>query len=137
VTELNALQAALAAEHATIYGYGVAGARLHGADQQYAMASLSAHIAVRDQLIALISGMSRTPVAARAAYQLPFAVNTQAAARELAAHLEQGTAGAVWDLIAASTPATSVRSLAIGWLADAASRAAHWGTAQALPGQPA
>jgi hypothetical protein len=136
VTTLAALQAALAAEHATIYGYGVAAARMQGTDQQYAMASLNAHQLQRDRLIALITALGATPVAALPAYQLPFAVNSQATARQLAAQLEQGDAGAAWDLTAASAPASSLRGLAINWLADAAQRAAHWGAQQALPGQP-
>jgi hypothetical protein len=137
VTALAALQAALAAEQATIYGYGVAGAHLQGSDQQYAMTALNQHMLQRDRLMALITAMNATPVAALPAYQLPFAVNSETSARELAAQLEQGSAGAEWDLIAASAPASSLRSLAIGWLTNAAQRAAHWGSQQALPGQPA
>lgn len=137
MTELAALRAALAAEYATIYGYGVAGAHLRGADRDYAMTALEAHMLQRDQLIGLISALRVTPVAALPAYRLPLAVHSPATSRELAAHLEQGSAGAAWDLIAASAPTTSLRSLAIGWLSDAAQRAAHWGMTQALPGQPA
>jgi hypothetical protein len=137
VTELTALQAALAAEEATVYGYGVAGSILRGADRDAATVALEAHMVVRDRLIALITAAGATPVAARAAYRLPFAVVTATAARELAAHLEQGCAGAFWDLIAATGPSTPVRSVAIGWLGDAAVRTAHWGAQQALPGQPA
>jgi hypothetical protein len=133
---LAALQAALAAEQATIYGYGVAGARLLGADKDVAMAALTAHEVQRDRLIDLITALGATPATALPAYRLPFAVDTQASARQLAAHLEQGSAGAAWDLIAASPPGSKERSLAIGWLADAAKRAAHWGQQQPLPGQP-
>ena len=136
MTYLAALQAALSAEHATIYGYGIAGARLSGKDQQYATAALEAHMLVRDRLTAVITAIPATPVAARAAYQLPFAVHGPTGARTLAAHLEQGCAGADWDLIAASATASSLRSLAIGWLGAAAERTNHWGAQQALPGQP-
>jgi Domain of unknown function (DUF4439) len=137
MTELTALQAALAAEQATVYGYGVAGSILRGVDRDAAMVALGAHMVVRDRLMDLITSAGASPVAARPAYQLPFTVATAATARELAAHLEQGCAGACWDLIAASAPATPVRSLAIGWLGDSAVRTAHWGAQQALPGQPA
>jgi hypothetical protein len=136
VTTITALQAALAAEHATIYGYGVVGARLTGSNKDYAMSAMTAHLVQRDRLITLISALGATPVAALPAYRLPFAVNSAATARQLGAHLEQGSAGAAWDLIAASTPGSKIRALAIGWLSDAAKRAAHWGQQQPLPGQP-
>lgn len=137
MTLLAALQAALAAEQATVYGYGVAGSILTDDDRAEATAALQAHQLLRDRLITLIAAAAATPAAARPAYRLPFAVTTPAAARELANHLEQGCAGALWDLIAASTPSTPLRSHAIGWLSDTAERAAHWGAQQALPGQPA
>jgi uncharacterized protein DUF4439 len=136
MTELEALQAALAAEHATVYGYGVAGAVLRGADRGYATAALNAHLALRDRLIALVTSLKAAPVAAQPAYQLPSAVTDATTARALAAHLEEGGAGAVWDVIAASAPGGRVRAAAITWLSDAAVRAAHWGAKQALPGQP-
>ena len=137
MTVVTALQAALAAEYATVYGYGVVGARLTGADQGYATTALEAHMVTRDRLIGLVSALGATPVAALPAYRLPFAVTDTASAKQLAAQLEQGCAGAAWDLIAASAPSTSLRSLGISWIADAAVRATHWGGTQALPGQPA
>jgi hypothetical protein len=137
VSQTAALQAALAAEQATVYGYGVAAAILQGTDRAYATSALAGHTAIRDQLTALITAAHSTPVAALPAYQLPFPVSTASTARELAAHLEQGCAGAFWDLIAASPPQSRPRSLAIGWLTQTSLRAAHWGAGQALPGQPA
>jgi hypothetical protein len=136
MTELEALQAALAAEHATIYGYGVAGATLRGSDRRYAVSALTAHQRIRDQLIALITGHHASPVVAEPAYRLPMPVTDRSSARALAAHLEQGGAGSQWDLVAASSAGGHIRSLAIGWLSGAAVRAAHWGARQALPGQP-
>jgi hypothetical protein len=135
--EITALQAALAAQHATVYGYGVVGAVLRGDDRDYAGAALQSHLLVRDRLIALISTQQATPVAAQPAYRLPLPVTDHAAARQLAAHLEEGDAGSLWDLVAATPPGSHVRSLAIGWLSDTAVRAGHWGARQALPGQPA
>jgi Domain of unknown function (DUF4439) len=136
VTELNALQAALAAEYAVIYGYGIVGARLAGTDRDRAEDALAAHISQRDRLIALVTGLGATPIAARPAYRLPFAVDTAASARALAAHLEQGSAGADWDLVAGTEPDAATRALGISWLAGAAQRGAYWGLLQALPGQP-
>jgi hypothetical protein len=136
MTPIVALQAALAAEHAAIYGYGVVGSVLRGPDRGRATIALAAHEAVRDQLIELISALGSTPVAARSAYQLPFAVDDQHAARQLGGHLEEGTGGTLWDLVAASAADSAPRSLAIDWLSDSALRAAFWGSSQALPGQP-
>ena len=76
--ELQALQAALAAEHAAVYGYGVAGAMLSGADQALAMADWKAHQEARDTLQAMITKLGATPVAASAAYELPFPWMTRA-----------------------------------------------------------
>ena len=53
--ELQALQAALAAEHAAVYGYGVAGAMLTGAEQARAMTDWKAHQEARDTLQAMIT----------------------------------------------------------------------------------
>jgi hypothetical protein len=136
LTELAALRAALAAEHATIYGYGVAGAILRGPDRDYAIRALEAHTALRERMTTLVADLHGRPVLAEPAYQLPSPVSDRTAARALAAHLEEGGAGALWDLVAASTPGGSVRASAIGWLAQAAVRAAYWGARQALPGQP-
>jgi hypothetical protein len=137
VTELQALQAALAAEDATIYGYGVVGAHLTGADRDAALNALQTHLELRDQLIALVQALHASPAVAQPAYQLPSPVDSTATARQLAAHLEQGVCGAMWDLVAAAASSSPLRRTAIGWLADAADRANRWGTQQPLPGQPA
>jgi hypothetical protein len=137
MTDLDALQDLLSAENATIYGYGVAGAFLRGPDRAYVMRALDAHLVLRDRLTAMITARHAIPVAAKPAYRLPLPVTDRAGARDLAAHLEQGGAGALWDLVAASPSGSHLRGLAIGWLSAAATRAAHWGAQQALPGQPA
>jgi hypothetical protein len=137
MSEVTALQAALAAEQATLYGYGISGSLLRGADRGYASAALQAHLLVRDRLMSLITTLGSFPRAARSAYQLPFPVTDPASARALAARLEESTAGAMWDLVAASPANSPTRSLAITWLADGALRASRWGAQQALPGQPA
>jgi hypothetical protein len=136
MTPLAAMQAALAAEDATIYGYGVVGAWLPDQDRASALSALAAHQLQRDRLSAMITALGDNPVAAQPAYRLPAPVTGPASARALGARLEEGCAGAAWDLVSASAPSTSLRTLAIGWLADAALRAAQWGMTQALPGQP-
>lgn len=137
LTEPAALQAAIAAEQAAIYGYGVAGAFLADGDRESALDDLEAHQVVRDRLASLISVSGKTPSPAQPAYQLPFAVTTATTARQLAAVLEEGCAGAAWDLVAACAAGSTTRAMAISLLADAAARSAGWGARQALPGQPA
>jgi hypothetical protein len=134
-----ALQAALAAEQKIVYGYGVVGARLP-ADEQPAITEVwDRHRLRRDRLAGLIRSAGGQPVAAHVAYALPFPVRSPAAARRLAGHLENGGAGAAWDLAAASGAGSAERRLAVGWLAEAAVDAATiagpaW--VPAVPGQP-
>jgi hypothetical protein len=136
VAELIALREALAAEQAVVYGYGVAGAHLRGNDRNVAAARLLVHESLRDRIAALISALGAVPPPAQPAYRLPFPVTDVATARQLAAHLEEGAAGAAWDLAASTAPRSAGRSLAVGWLSDAAVAASHWGAAlPALPGR--
>ncbi|HVW81197.1 MAG TPA: ferritin-like domain-containing protein [Mycobacteriales bacterium] len=136
MAELGALREALAAEQAVVYGYGVVGAHLTGRSERYAAGRLLAHQTLRDQLAAAIEQVGAVPGAALPAYQLPFPVTGAADARRLAGALENGSAGAAWDLISASSAMSSVRELAVGWLMDAAASAALWGAPSALPGAP-
>lgn len=134
--ELVALREALAAEQAVIYGYGVVGSHLHGKDEKLAASRLTAHQELRDRLTALLIALGAVPAPAQPAYQLPFPVTDAATARQLAAHLENGAAGAAWDLAASTAPRSSGRQLAVGWLSDVAVAAVQWGeTLPALPGR--
>jgi Domain of unknown function (DUF4439) len=128
-----ALQGALAAEHAAVYGYGVVGAILAGGGQADARSAWLAHQLARDTLEAMVTKLGATPVAASAAYRLPFAVTGPAAARRLAATLEGGVTRAYLGLVAVDDAA--VRSFAARAMQTAASRAAAWsGTTVAFPG---
>ncbi|HEY7262436.1 MAG TPA: ferritin-like domain-containing protein [Trebonia sp.] len=130
---LQALQTALAAEHAAVYGYGVAGAMLTGHDQAKARTDWTAHQEARDTLHAMIVKLGATPVAASAAYKLPFAVHDARSARRLAAALEDGVTQAYLGLVAA----TDMTLRAFGALAmqPPANRAADWrGSTVAFPG---
>jgi hypothetical protein len=137
VAELTALREALSAEQAVVYGYGVVGAHLSGKAEKYAATRLTAHQELRDELAALIQQIGAVPGAALPAYQLPFPVDDAAAARRLGSTLENGSAGAAWDLAAATAASSPGRQLAVGWLIDVAEAAALWGAPTALPGQPA
>ncbi|HVU60433.1 MAG TPA: ferritin-like domain-containing protein [Mycobacteriales bacterium] len=136
MSELAGLREALAAEQAVVYGYGVVGAHLSGKAQRYAATRLTAHQVLRDQIAALIQQIGAVAGAAQPAYQMPFAVTDPASARRLAGTLENGAAGAAWDLAAASPAGSPARELAVGWLTDAAESAALWGASTPLPGRP-
>lgn len=137
MTPIDTLQAGLAAEHAIVYGYGVAGGHLVRADLAYVRVSLAVHQARRDQLIAMIEAARASPVPAAPAYQLPFPVTDATSARRLANQLENSGAGRAWDIVVASPPAGTARTLGVSWLTDAAERSLHWGALPPLPGQPA
>ena len=128
-----ALQGALDAEHAAVYGYGVAGAHLAGARQKAAARDWAAHEAARDTLAAMIIALGAQPVAAAAAYQLPFPVHSEQAAVMLAALLEDRVAAAYLGVVALSE--VRLRMFGARSLQSAALRATSWrGAALAFPG---
>jgi Domain of unknown function (DUF4439) len=128
-----ALQAALDAEHAAVYGYGVAGAHLAGAKQKAAARDWAGHEAARDTLAAMIIALGAQPVAAAAAYQLPFPVHSEQSAVMLAALVEDRVATAYLGLVALSE--ARLRMFGARALQSAALRATSWrGTALAFPG---
>jgi hypothetical protein len=131
--ELTALQAALAAEHAAVYGYGVVGGRIGESRRTEARAAYDAHRARRDALVREVRDLGGKPVAAAAAYALPFPVPDSAAAVRLAAELEDRVAGVYSDLVRAA--GGERRRMAAGALREAAVRAVRWsGESVAFPG---
>jgi hypothetical protein len=134
-TATRALQSVLAGEHATIYGYGVAGARLTGAARNRVVAVYDSHRARRDELEALIRSRGDQPVAAASTYTLPAAVTSADDAVVLATLLEERLA-AVWaDAVVALSG--SLRAMAIDGLRASAVRAAAWrGGSVPFPGLP-
>lgn len=130
---LDAAQAALAAEHAAVYGYGVVGGRVGDERRPEATNAYDAHRARRDALARTVRDLGGKPAAAAAAYALPFEVPDSAAAVRLAADLEDRIAGVYSDLVrAAEGP---LRQDAAGALREAAVRAVRWrGSGVAFPG---
>jgi hypothetical protein len=128
-----ALQAALAAENAAIFGYGVVGAHLTGSAQTAAGHDWTGHNQARDTLTAMISGHGAAPAAAEASYRLPFRVHDAASATALAAYLEDGVTQAYLALVAVSDQ--RLRRYGALAMQQAAQRAAFWrGSTQAFPG---
>ncbi len=134
-SDREVLQTVLAAEHAVVYGYGVAGAWLHGPAGDRADRAWTAHRARRDDLVARVAGLGGSPVPPEASYALPFPVDTAADARTLATLLEERLAATWADAVAGLTG--DLRAYAVDGLADAAVAAARWrGGSVPFPGLP-
>ncbi|HEX4088421.1 MAG TPA: ferritin-like domain-containing protein [Trebonia sp.] len=132
---IAALQTALAAEHAAVYGYGVVGAIATGSARSLAHADWLAHQEARDTLEQMLVKLGATPVAASAAYQLPFAVTGQASTARLAAALEDGVTQAYLGLVAVTD--RTLRSYGALSMQPPANRAVVWsGSTVAFPGMP-
>ncbi|KUJ64092.1 hypothetical protein ACZ90_61710 [Streptomyces albus subsp. albus] len=130
---LKAAQAALAAEHAAVYGYGVVGGRIGDDRLREARESYAAHRSRRDALQRAVRDLGGDPVAAAPAYALPFPVPDAAAAVRLAAELENRVAAVYADLVRVADGAR--RREAAGALREAAVRAVRWrGSGVAFPG---
>ena len=128
-----ALQSALAAENAAIFGYGVAGAHLTGSSLAAAEQDWTTHNESRDTLAAMIRQLGATPTAAQAFYQLPFLAHDATSAIALAAYLEDGVTRAYLGLVAVSDQ--RLRRFGALAMQAAAQRAASWrGSTQAFPG---
>lgn len=131
--ELRALQGALAAEHAAVYGYGVVGGRIGKERRTEARTAYDAHRARRDALVRAVRDAGGAPVAAAAGYALPFPVPDAAAAVRLAAELETRVAGVYGDLVRASSGER--RREAAEAMREAAVRSVRWsGESVAFPG---
>jgi hypothetical protein len=129
------LRAALSAEEAASYGYGVVGAHLSGRRQVVARSAWVAHQRARDQLEEMLTSMGARPPAAAVAYRLPIAVRTGREAESLAVILEDRVAAAYLSLVGLADPA--LRKLGAQRVTTSALRAARWrGSTVAFPGMP-
>ena len=124
-TEAEALNAALAAEHAAVWGYGVVGAALGPDAQQRASDAEAAHRNVRDQVSALLAERDADVVDAEGGYALPFPVLSEVDAAKLAVTLEDGVSGAYARLLG-NAAEQATRELAVGALGTTEARAVPW-----------
>lgn len=135
MTSAAALQSALAAENAAVYGYGVAGAQLGTAARARALRDWTQHELARDQLEAMLTSLGVRPVAAQPAYQLPFPVHGPRAAISLAGYLEDRVAAAYLGVVALENP--RLRAWGAAQARACALRATTWlGRTEAFPGLP-
>ncbi|MDT0277176.1 ferritin-like domain-containing protein [Blastococcus goldschmidtiae] len=138
--ENAALEQALAAEHAAVWGYGVVGAALAPGARGTATTAEAAHRDVRDTVATLLSQRSVEPPGAKGGYALPFPVLSPTDAAALAVVLEDG-AVAAWVRVLDQAAERSTRELALEALTGAEVRAVGWRAAagqtpvtRALPG---
>lgn len=120
-----ALCAALATEHAVIYGYGIVSAHCAPAVNDLVSSALSQHRERRDQVIGMLAARSvKAPVAA-AGYQLPMPVNNEDDAARLAARMEKDT-GVAWRAVLEQAQDPHDRGFAATALTQSAVLAARW-----------
>jgi len=139
MSPLQALQQALAGEHAAVYLYGVLGGRVPASEHPDLAARLAAgyatHRGRRDRLTALVREAGGEPVAAEVSYRLPNPCRTPGQLRGAALEVERRCA----DVYAATVAGTARQDRA--WAADALGDSAvrqlsFGGTPQPYPGMP-
>ena len=122
---IEQLSAALAAEEAAIYAYGVVGVHLtRSGDRTEARTAEQAHRTQRDVAVGRLTQMNASTAPTPAAYQLPFPVTDAATALKLAIHVEDGVAAA-WRAVLPVSDGTD-RATALAALTDAAVRGTRW-----------
>jgi hypothetical protein len=125
---IAAWQAALAAEHQAVFGYGLLGPRLRGAQHNLAVTCEAVHEALRDAIEAAMAGSGVRPVQPRADYPELYPVRDAGQARALAARLEDDCAGAWRYLYAQAARGGAIMRMAQAQSALTASavRATRW-----------
>jgi hypothetical protein len=122
---VQALQNALAAEHAVIWGYAVVGAKV-GADLRGRVDTADAeHRTRRDATATAIRELSADPTPTRSSYAIPFPVTDQTSALRLAVRLEEG-ACAAWRYVVATAEDIPLRRSALDALTASTLRATSW-----------
>ncbi|GID25824.1 ferritin-like domain-containing protein [Paractinoplanes brasiliensis] len=119
------LGAALAAEEAAIYAYGIIGVHLGSrGDVTEAREAEQVHRGRRDYLVTELAQLKASSAPSPAGYELPFEVTDRASALKLAIHVEDGVAQAWRPLLPVSTSAD--RTTALAAMTEAAVRATRW-----------
>jgi hypothetical protein len=137
MTQLEALQQALAVEHEAAYYYGFAGGRAAGLGvatlEESLFEGLLAHRKRRDSMEGLIRRLRAAPVSARLAY--PADPTTAAAIRSLIRDVEDRCLAAYAGVVTESAAGSPARRLGVAAMTEAAVRGLRFGaTARPLPG---
>jgi hypothetical protein len=129
VTPVQALQQALAGEHAAVYVYGVLGGRVSGSAQPELAARITAayttHRGRRDLLTARVRAAGAEPAPAEVSYRLSNAARTSEELVAAARVTERRCAGVYAAAVAGTSGAD--RGWAIDSLTDAAVRELSFG----------
>lgn len=123
--EIDALQLALAGEHAAIWGYGEVGARSVDTRVPEILAVQQTHRVRRDLVEGVLLGAGATPVASDPVYALPSLITDPVSALRVAALIEDGVA-ATWRYVLGRTTTTTVRTTAGEALTTTAVQALRW-----------
>lgn len=119
------LCAALANEHAVVYGYGIVSARCAPEVNTLVSSALSQHRQRRDQVISMLAGRKVAAPLAAAGYQLPMPVDTPTDAARLAVRMEKDTEAA-WRAFVEQAQSSEDRTFAVTALTQSAVLAAKW-----------
>lgn len=131
-----ALQQALAAEHAAVYGYAAVGPALPHAQAVHARTDEAAHRASRDALLASLSAAGAVATSSASSYPVPARPVTATVARRYALNLES-TCCQRWRYVVAVAAGTAPATVedAVHALTASAVRATRW-RAQLTPSSP-
>ncbi|KUI28289.1 hypothetical protein AU195_21305 [Mycobacterium sp. IS-1496] len=121
----GALYAAIATEHATIYGYGLVSAHSTPETNWLVSASISEHRKRREAAIALLEQRQVSPPLPAAGYQVPMPVDDPREAAKLAVRMEEDGAAA-WRAVVEQATGTEDRTFGLTALTESAVAAARW-----------
>ena len=133
----RALQAALAAEHAALWVYGVLGGQTSesGSPELFTLlrTGYQEHRSRRDELTSMLRADGAEPVPAQVGYRVPDDLSSPRAVQRTARQLEAGCAATYAALVAHTVDER--RRRAITWLTEAAGRPlAFRGSPEIFPG---
>ena len=137
MSEVDALQQTLAAEHAAVYVFGVLGGRAAGLTAPALRTAISTayavHVGRRDDLTATITSAGVEPVPAEVAYRVNRHLATPAQVASEALRVERACLTSYGVLVAASTGANRVWAVA-ALVETATSELGFGGSPEPLPG---
>ncbi|MGH3991021.1 MAG: ferritin-like domain-containing protein [Pseudonocardiaceae bacterium] len=123
---VDALQSALAAEHAAVWAYGLVGAFLADPLAEQLAETAAAHRARRDATERMLLDAGTQPVPAEPGYLIPRPVTDAASALRLAITVETDAAAGWRSVIERSPAEPGLRRAALDALTGAAVQAARW-----------
>ncbi|WP_300008903.1 ferritin-like domain-containing protein [Pseudonocardia sp.] len=128
----NALQDALAAEHAALWCYGLVVVYLDAAQAAQARADADAHRALRAKVETTLTQIGARPVSAQPAYAIPQPVVDAGSAAALALVAETD-ALAAWRSVVERTADRPLRQAALDALTEGTLRCSRWREATNTP----